>query len=67
VAGTRASSLTLLAVPVGVVGFALAGTLLATSLDPTSWTPVVDPVAGASVTDVGDLAVDRSPVLVVAD
>ena len=41
----------LLAVPVAVAGFALAGTILASTLEPTTWTPVVDPAA-ASVTDV---------------
>jgi hypothetical protein len=50
----RAAQAALLAVPVGVVGFALAGSLLAASVEPTAWNPVVDPAAGASVTDVGD-------------
>jgi hypothetical protein len=57
----RAPHATLLAIPFGVAGFALAGTLLAASLEPTAWYPVVDPAAGASVTDVGDPGA-RSPV-----
>jgi len=59
----RASHAALLAIPFGVAGFALAGTLLAASVQPTAWNPVVDPAAGASVTDVDDRADAESPVV----
>ena len=58
----RARHGALLAIPVGVAGFALAGTVLAASVAPTAWNPVVDPAAGASVTDVGDRSDAESPV-----
>ena len=58
----RARHGALLAIPVGVAGFALAGTVLAASVAPTAWNPVVDPAAAASVTDVGDRSDVESPV-----
>ena len=58
----RARHGALLAIPVGVAGFALAGTVLAASVAPTAWNPVVDPAARASVTDVGDRSDAESPV-----
>ena len=58
----RAPRAALLAITLGAAGFAMAGTLLAMSAEPTAWRPVVDPGARASVTDVGDRDDAHSPV-----